>query len=128
MTPEAKLTLEAIAARAKRGPGQCADVVCGWKIILEQDMNGLPGFHLSASLAPAGRSSTEVDWQFLGEALAVLGAPTGSLLTPLETAPPNDVHHWHWGASPQAIETMRQFLTSPAYKQAVAQIRGKKRG
>lgn len=51
---------------------------------------------LSASLFPAGRSSTEKDWRFLGEMLRALGAPKDSLRTPLETTPPNAVHFWTW--------------------------------
>jgi hypothetical protein len=123
MTNEERLALEVLAVKAKRERGQCVDVIDGWKFALEREMMSLPGMHLSASLFPIGRGSTEADWHFLGEALAVLGAPEDSLLTPLETTPPNAVHHWHWDAPLAVIQAMRQFLASNEYKLAVAALR-----
>ena len=70
----------------------------GWRFGLS---SGFPmprdGWHLSASLYPKGRSSTDADWRFIGEATAVLGAPESALLTPFDKTDPNDVHHWQWG-------------------------------
>lgn len=54
----------------------------------------------SASLHPRGRGSVEADWRFLGVMVAGIGAPPGSLLTPLETTNPNDVFYWVWDEKP----------------------------
>jgi hypothetical protein len=111
MTPEEKSTLEVLAARAKRTRGgECVDTVRGWCFIMSQGMVGLPGTHLSAQLVPKGRSSVDADWHFLGEALAVLGGSPEALLTPFDTTPPNDVHHWHWGAPPDVVERIRAAI------------------
>jgi hypothetical protein len=56
----------------------------------------------SASLYPRGRSSTEEDWHLYGELMACMGAPEGSLVTPLETTKPTDVHYCIWRDDPSA--------------------------
>ena len=50
----------------------------------------------SASLHPRGRSSVQEDWRFYGEMAAAIGAPEGSLMTPIETTDPNAVHYHIW--------------------------------
>lgn len=63
----------------------------------------------SASLHPRGRSSVEEDWRFYGEMMAAVGAPEGSLMTPIETTPPNAVHYAIWSEIP--------VMPSPASKE-----------
>jgi hypothetical protein len=108
MTEQERKALEDLAARVKRTRGgQCVETVRGWKFVMDREAMGSIGTHLSASLYPMGRSSTEEDWQFLGGATAVLGAPEDALLTPMETTHPNAVYHWHWNAPPDVIARFR---------------------
>ena len=68
--------------------------VYGWRVLLSRT-RGTYGFawHLSASLSPKGRASTERDWQQLGKIAAYVGAPKEPTIVPEN---PNDVHHWMW--------------------------------
>jgi len=58
---------------------------------------------LSASLHPRGRSSVEADWRFYGQMMAAIGAPAGSLMTPIETTDPNAVHYNVWSEIPVTL-------------------------
>jgi len=55
-------------------------------------------WHLSVTLFPRGRSSTDVDWKFLGQAVAYLGGPPQPLLGMPED--PNAPIHWSWADDP----------------------------
>ena len=61
---------------------------------LEFLQNPKARWHLSLKLQT--RTSTEEDWRTFGAIAAAMGAPQDALLTPLETTPPNAVHHWSW--------------------------------
>ena len=81
--------------------GPCPTIVLrGWRFAFSRGPFGV-GLHLSASLYPPGRGSKDVDWEFLGQVVAVLGAPRDALVTPFETTPPNAVHHWTWTPEPK---------------------------
>jgi hypothetical protein len=51
-------------------------------------------WHLSVTLFPRGRGSTDADWKFLGQAVAYLGGPPQPLLGMPED--PNAPIHWSW--------------------------------
>jgi len=114
VTPEQRVVLEALKDRANRANGGMVAVeLAGWWFQLDHNAPPLrQGWHLSVSLQPAGRSSTDEDWRFLGRAVSVLGAPDfeNNLLTPIDTTPPNAPHHWHWDAPPEVIRVMRDVL------------------
>jgi hypothetical protein len=59
----------------------------------------------SASLHPRGRSSDEEDWRLFGQMMAAVGAPKGSLVTPIETTDPNAVHYCIWREDSSSTET-----------------------
>jgi hypothetical protein len=59
----------------------------------------------SASLHPRGRSSVEEDWRLFGQMMAAVGAPRGSLVTPIETTDPNAVHYCIWREDSPSVET-----------------------
>ena len=70
-------------------------VICGWDLLLtrtRQEDDSIH-WHLSAKLYPNGRSSTEDDWKFIGQAAAHLGAPQDPAVVPDD---PNRPIHWHW--------------------------------
>ena len=72
-----------------------ARTIYGWHVLLSRTRypDGSYNWHLSASLSPRGRSSTERDWQMLGRIAAHLGAPRDPSIVPED---PNGVHHWQW--------------------------------
>lgn len=90
----------------KATKGQTRIVLCGWSFVANRihEDGKAPEIHMSAKLFPFGRGSKERDWRFLGEALSRYGVPRpfdsykdgGSLVTPIETTPPNQALHWHW--------------------------------
>lgn len=98
--------------RAEANPGtQFNDVIERWSFVISNGAGVCgAGWIFSAMLAPRGRSSTKADWNFLGRALAVVGAPEDASLTPPETTHPNDTHYWTWGSSPEFVAQARQML------------------
>lgn len=77
-------------------------VLKGWRF---QISDTLGQYHLSVSLHPRGRSSTEEDWGFLGKVLAVLGVPEDHIKPfgidrdgkDIHSDPePGAVHHFMW--------------------------------
>jgi hypothetical protein len=51
---------------------------------------------LSARLEPPGRSSSPMDWKFLGMMLAALRVPPDAATKPIENTAPNATHYWVW--------------------------------
>ncbi len=69
--------------------------VYGWRLCLSRTRfpDGRYSWHLSASLHPRWRATTDRDWQRLGKIAAHLGAPRDPFFVPED---PRDVHHWKW--------------------------------
>lgn len=68
--------------------------VMGWLVMLTCDkLDGNLHWHMSASLTPKGRSSTQHDWQKLGQISARLRAPRDPIAVPND---PNAPLHWQW--------------------------------
>lgn len=104
--------LETMSSAARENEGSLiVRVVCGWSFNLSLNLgqkapDGSGWWHLSAMLVPEGRSSVDDDWIFLGRACRTIGLPTDpktgapiTPVTPFETTPPNDIHHWTWAES-----------------------------
>lgn len=82
------------ADRIKLAKSMPYRILRGWRFQMSTDPT-LGRYHLSMSLHPSGRNSTEEDWGFMGMAHAALGVPLK--LEPLGGWPhPNAVHHFLW--------------------------------
>ena len=90
MKESARKELEQLASKVRKTRGSPFELtVGGWHFVMDRGYLNCPGTHLSAMLVPRGRSSSNEDWGFLGTAVAILGAPEGSLLSSFEiTNPP----------------------------------------
>lgn len=103
-----KLALRRLAALRDKADTHQGEVhrlaQCGWSFAISVNdygtraPDGSDAYHLSAMLVPAGRSSEDHDWRFLGQAIGVLARTTEPppFVTPIETTHPNAVHHWAW--------------------------------
>jgi len=69
-----------------------------WTIALSRDAVVTDLHHFSASLTDP-RSSTEADWQLLGQITSTVGTPADPM-RPLAETPPGAAMHWSWRAPP----------------------------
>jgi hypothetical protein len=111
MTPAASnAVLDDLQKRATRGGGGHASAdIDGWHFVLGNRVNRFPGWHLSVSYRGIGMPTLD-DWKFLSHAAKRLGAPEGSLLTPVTAVGPEVVHHWAWDVPPDLLEGLRDHL------------------
>lgn len=72
-------------------------VIDGWLVLVSYYPVD-ESWHLSAALEPAGRGSTEADWETLGRIAAAAGAPLEPLV--MNKDDPNAPVHWHWRDPP----------------------------
>lgn len=113
--------------QAKRSPGkQIKWRDKGWSFILELDP--FIGWHFSAMLWPAGRSSAEEDWKHLGYVMSGLvdyHDPIELAILPFDEAHPNDVQHFAWTEKDGKAEKLAPDVTDTMVKglRAIRSIR-----
>lgn len=85
------------AAGPKEWLSRC--LVGSWEFIMTLSIRSAdaPAWHLSAMIWPRGRTSTDDDWKFLGQASMFLGAPKEPIFTDPEN--PKAPVHWDWPAA-----------------------------
>lgn len=96
LLPDDVEVLTKMKAQARTAFGLVGQTVASWSLRLSQaNLEGATRWALSARLTPLGRSSSDSDWNRLGQIVRILGAPEKPAI-PIEQTDPNGWHEWRW--------------------------------